>query len=262
VAWVLASAAGSVRQVNRRLPLVLSVAAIVALTSGCATFSDSSNIARVNDATLTSDDFQATLTELGAPSDQLLPAEAVRAQITTWIQEQLAAGDSDVPGLSADEVASRYDAGLDSGGTVCVNGIVVEDAGTAARIADELVAGAEFVDLLESENLDPTLGEAGGDIGCITNDQVTEAAGVEFVEVAAGLDADDPFATAPLFDTQGNEFAWVVLAFRPFAELNDTDAAAVTSTLDTANRLASAEIVVDPRYGTFDATTGQVVALG
>ena len=143
-----------------------------------------------------------------------------------------------------------------------LNGIVVEDEDTAARVADELAAGTEFAELLATENLDPSLSEAGGDIGCITGDQVAEATTVEFVQVATTLSADDPVATSPLFDTEGNEFAWVVLAFRPFDELTPADAATVTATIDSANRLATVDVYVDPRYGTFDPATGQVVALG
>ncbi len=248
------------RRVNRRFPLVLSVAAVAALTGGCATFSDSNNVARVGDATLTDDAFQAKLTELGAPSDQLLPAEAVRAQITTWIQEQIATDDTG--SVDEDQAAALYDAGLPSSGTMCLNGIVVEAEDTATRVADELAGGTDFEELLAAENLDPSLGDAGGDIGCITSDQIAESGEVEFVQVAAGLTADDPIATAPLFDTEGNEFAWVVLSFRPFDTLSDTDAATVTGTIDHANRLSAADVFVDPRYGTFDATTGQVVALG
>ena len=248
------------RRVNRRFSLVLSVAAIAALTTGCATFSDSSNVARVGDATLTNDDFQAQLTELGAPSDQLLPAEAVRAQISTWIIEQLAVADT--PGVSAEEAAAIYDAGIGSSGTTCVSGIVVEEVDTATRVADELRDGAVFAELLVAENLDPSLGDAGGDIGCITSDQLAEAGDVEFVQVAATLSAENSVGTAPLFDQQGTEFAWVVLSFRPFAELTPTDVDTVTGAIDTVTRLADADVFVDPRYGTFDASTGQVVPLG
>jgi hypothetical protein len=239
---------------------VLSVAAVAALTAGCATFSDSNNVARVGDVTLTNDDFQAQLTELGAPGDQLLPADAIRAEITTWIQEQVAADDS--AGVDADEAAALYDAGIEASGTICISGIVVETEDTANRVADELVAGADFAELLAAENLDPSLGDAGGDIGCITSDQLTEAVDVQFVQVAAGLSADDPVAVSALFNPDGDEFAWVVLAFRPFAELSAADADTVTAAIDSAVRLADADVFVDPRYGTFDAATGQVVALG
>lgn len=248
------------RRVNRRFPLVLSVVTVVALTTGCSTFSDSSNVARVGDVTLTDDDFQTQLTELGATSDQLLPADAVRDQIGTWIGEQLAG--ADVPGVSAEDAADLYDAGIQSSGTVCINGIVVETPDTAARIADELRDGADFTELLVAENLDPSLGDVGGDVGCITSDQVAEAGDVEFVEVAAGLSADNPIDTAPLLDTEGNEFASVVLAFRSFAELSPTDVDTVTTAIDTSARLATADVFVDPRYGRFDVATGRVVALG
>ena len=248
------------RRVNRRVLLALSVTAVAALTTGCATFTDSSNVARVDDATLTNDDFQAQLVELGAPADQLLPAEAIRAQITTWIQEQVAADDT--AGISADEAAERYDAGLESSGTICINGIVVEQQDSAAAVADELANGADFAELLETENLDPSLGEAGGDVGCITSDQIAEAGDVEFVQTAASLSADNPIDIAPLFDQQGNQFAWVVLEFRTFDELSPTDIDTVTAAMDSAARLANADVYVDPRYGTFDATTGQVVPLG
>ena len=248
------------RHVNRRLSLVLSVAAIAALSAGCTTFSDSDNVARVGDVVLTDDEFQAQLTELGAPSDQPLPGDAVRAQITTWIQEQVAADES--AGVDADEAAALYDAGIESSGVICISGIVVETNDTASRVADELAGGADFDELLAAENLDPSLGDAGGDVGCITSDQVAQAADVEFVQIAAGLSAADPIAVAPLFDTEGNEFAWVVLSFRPFDELSPTDVDTVTTTIDNTNRLATADVFVDPRYGTFDAATGQVVALG
>ncbi len=135
-AWALGTGGGSVQRVNRRVSLALSVAAVAAFATGCATFSDSGNVARVGDTPLTDDDFQAQLLELGAPDDQLLPAAAVRAEITTWIRTQVTA--SDAPGLSAEEAAGRYDAGLDTGRTVCINGIVVEERDTATRVAGEL----------------------------------------------------------------------------------------------------------------------------
>lgn len=251
---------GSVRRVNRRVSLALSVTAIAALTTGCATFSDSSNVARVGDATLTDDEFQEQLLELGAPADQLLPAEAVRAQITEWIQEQVAAGDA--AAVDPDEAAALYDAGFESSGIVCINGIVVDAEDTATRVVDELLGGGDFAALLEAENLDPSLGEAGGDVGCLTNDQIAEAGDVPFVEVAAQLSADDPVDSSALFDQLGNEFAWVVLEFRSFDDLAPADADTVTAVLGTAARLAEADVFVSPRYGTFDATSGQVVPLG
>jgi hypothetical protein len=249
-----------VRRVNRRLSLMLSVAAIATLTSACATFSDSDNVARVGDAALTTGDFEAQLTELGAPTDQVLPGDAVRAQITTWIQEQIAS--TDAPSQSPEELAARYDAGFDSSGIVCANGIVVADESTADRVASELDDGAEFSELLVTENLDETLTASGGDVGCVTNEILEQSADIEFIRTASTLSADDAVGTAPLVDQTGAEFAWVVLEFRDFAGLRPADLELITSTIELADRLAAADVFVDPRYGTFDTTTGQVVGLG
>jgi hypothetical protein len=252
--------AGSVRHVNRRFSLVVSVAAIATLTSACSTFSDSDNIARVDDATLTGDDLETQLTDLSVPTDQALPGDAVRAQITTWIQEQLASGDT--PALSDEELATRYDAGFDSSGVVCANGIVVADEAAASRVAGELEDGAEFGELLVAENLDDALTEAGGNVGCVTNEILAQAPDVEFIRVASTLSPEVPVAYAPLVDPTGVEFAWVVVSFRDFAALEPADLELLSTTITSADRLAEADIFVDPRYGTFDATTGQVVGLG
>ena len=101
--------------------------------------------------------------------------------------------------------------------------------------ADDLAAGADFAELLEAENLDQSLGEAGGDVGCITRDQIAEAGDVEFVQVAAGLSADNPVDISPLFDQLGNEFAWVVLEFRTFDALSPADVEGVTTAIDNAS---------------------------
>jgi hypothetical protein len=67
---------------------------------------------------------------------------------------------------------------------------------------------------------------------------------------------------APLVDQTGAEFGWVVLEFRDAAALQPDDLELVTSTMTRADQLADVDVFVDPRYGTFDATTGQVVGLG
>ena len=257
-----AGVAGSVRRVNRRLSLALSIAAFATLSSACSTFSDSSNVARVDDATLSDDDFEAQLAELGAPTDQVLPADTVRAQITTWIQEQLAAAPGDTAPPNAEELASRYDAGIESSGILCSNAIVVADEETATRVAGELTGGAAFDELFAAENIDPDLATRGGDIGCLTSATLAQSPESEFITEVSGLSTDTAVGTAPLIDQAGTELGWVVLRFRDFAGLGADDVTLVTETITAAERLAEADIFVDPRYGTFDTTTGQVVGLG
>jgi hypothetical protein len=239
---------------------MLSVAAIATLTSACATFSDSDNVARVGDATLTTDDFES-------PVDRTRRARPTRSCPVTQCEPRSPRGSrsrSRAPThrRRAEELAARYDAGFDSSGIVCANGIVVADESTADRVASELDDGAEFDELLVTENLDETLTASGGDVGCVTNEILEQSADIEFIRTASTLSADDAVGTAPLVDQTGAEFAWVVLEFRDFAGLRPADLELVTSTIELADRLAAADVFVDPRYGTFDTTTGQVVGLG
>lgn len=247
------------RVLRRSMTIALALPLAAALVAGCSTFSDSGNVARVEDVALTDDDFQALLTELGAPEDQLLPAEAIRAQITTWIQEQLATAAT--AAISEDEIAEIYNAGVTSAPAMCLSVIVVADEDAATRVAAELTNGADFALVFAAENLDETLDPSAGDLGCITSDQVAQAADVEFVQVAAGLSGDNQLGTASLLDAQGAVFSWVVMDFQTFDELSSENAGLVSASVAAAAQLANADIFVNPRYGRFDVATGQVVAL-
>jgi hypothetical protein len=245
-----------VRRVNRRLSLALSVTIVATLaaatTTGCSSFADSDNIARVNNATLTVDDFEAELVDLQLSPDQPVPGDAARFAISRWIQQQL---------VSPEEIEELYTAGFETSGTLCINAIVVGDEANANEVAGELAGGSNFAELFESRNIDESLNLTAGALDCITAEQVAQLAGTEFVDVAAGLQRDDPPGIAPVVDESGAAAAWVVLTIRPFAELTAIDINTVASTIDVDDRRADADVFVDPRYGTFDATIGQVVAL-
>ncbi len=226
---------------------------LVAALSACSTFSDTDNVARVGDTALTNDDFQATLTGLGATGDEVLNAGAVREQITRWIQDQL---------VDPEQVAALYDAGVESGNILCINAIVVQDEATATSVEGQLADGGDFAGIFAAANLDQQLASTNGALPCITPDQITQSADVEFVQVAATTTAENPLATAPLVGTDGSEVAWVVISFRPYAELSVEDADLVAGAVDVSEQAVDTDIFVDPRYGTFDQRTGQVVGLG
>ncbi len=247
------------RRVNRRLALVLSVTAFATLTSACSTFSDSNDVARVGEATLTDEAFEAQLTALGAPTDQPVSADGARAEITAWIQEQLA---SEAAQLETDEVAARYDAGFATSGTACASGIVVEDEATATSIYERLLSGSEFAEEFAAENLDTNLDASAGDLGCVTPEIVANGQDNPSVVTVAELSADDRLGVTPVLDATGSEAAWLVLRFQSFTELSDESLDVVTSTISAIAQYADADIFVDPRYGTFDTASGQVVGLG
>ncbi|MGB0112422.1 MAG: hypothetical protein WBP59_04315 [Ilumatobacteraceae bacterium] len=237
---------------RRSLTLPLALLTVAATTAGCATFSDSDSIARVGDVSLTQDDFEAQLTDLGVDESDALNAEPVRGEITRWIQEQLADQPVDTDGLEA-----AYASGIQTSGAVCVAAIVVEDEGTADSVAADLEGGMPFVDALTEFNIDQQLATTGGSLACLTDADLEFSADVPFIAASAGLDADHTVAIAPLPDEAGTVAAWVVLNFRPFSELDELDIAVVA-----AAQQSDVDVYVDPRYGSFDSTTRQVVGLG
>lgn len=239
------------RAVLRRSLTVLLAVGLTAVAAGCTTFSDNDAVARVGDAELTRDAFETQLTDLGVSDTDVLSADAVRSEITTWILEQLATLPVDEDALAAD-----YDAGVATSGALCLAAIVVQDEATATDVAAELDGGADFADQFAANNVDQQLATTNGALPCLTAADIEGADGVPFIDVAVGLDAAERYGTAPLVDDAGTEVAWVVLGFRPFAELTSDDI-----TLISTGRV-TADVHVDPRYGTFDAATTQVVPLG
>jgi len=240
-----------VRGVLRRSVTVLFAVGLMAVTAGCTTFSDNDAVARVGDTELTREAFETQLTDLGVTPTDVISADAVRGEITNWILEQLAALPVDEEALAAD-----YDAGIDTSGALCVAAMVVADEATAAEVQGELEDGAAFADLFAANNLDQQLATTGGALPCLTAADIEAADGVPFLDVAVGLDATNRSGFAPLVDEAGTEVAWVILEFRPFAELTAEDVAEVSS------GRATADVHVDPRYGTFDQLSARVVPLG
>lgn len=229
------------------LPLTLA-----AITAGCSTLSDNDVVARVNDVELTGDEFDARLTELGVTGAEVVPLEPVRAELTRWIQQQL---------VPADEIAAIYDAGAAEAGVVCVSAIVVTDQEGADVALDDIESGTDFIEVFQRDNLDQSLLETNGAIPCISAADLADNAGTTFIDVAATLSAGNPTGSAPILDDAGAEVAWVVLEFRPWAELDSVDAEQVTALIDVTDLAADADVYVDSRYGTFDTATGTVVSL-
>jgi hypothetical protein len=230
------------------LPLTLA-----AVTAGCSTFSDSDVVARVDDVELTSADFEARLTELGVTGDDVVALEPVRAEITSWIQQQL---------VPTDEIAAMYDSGAAEAGVVCVGAIVVADQAAADAALGDIESGTAFDEVFQRDNLDQSLLSTNGAIPCVSGADLEANAGTPFIDLAATLSAEDPYGAAPIVDAAGAEVAWVVLRFRPWDELDSVDAEQVAGLVDIADAAAGADVYVDSRYGRFDTETGTVVSLG
>jgi hypothetical protein len=221
--------------------------------TGCTTFSDNDAVARVGDVELTRDEFDDRLLELGVGVADVLPLEPVRDEIGSWINDQLVA---DV------DVAALYDQGPESSGVVCLSAIVVEEEATAEEALAAIEGGADFAEVFTANNLDTSLDATNGAIPCLGPEDIATNITTPFVAVGATMSPDTPLAIAPLLDTSGAPFGWVVLSFRSFDELDEAEVEQVSGLVDVSEAAATADVFVDPRYGTFDAATGTVVGLG
>ncbi len=246
-------AADNLRHVYRRSLTILLPLALAAIASGCGTFSDNDAIARVNDTELTQDDFEQQLTDLGVTDQDVVQLEPARAEITRWIQSEL---------IDGDQIAALYDSGPATSGVVCLQAIVVEDSAAAAETVAELESGTAFEAVFQAANIDPSIAADLGAVPCITSADLESPEEIPLIEASLQLSAANPLGAAPLIDASGNEVAWAVIVFRPFDDLAFADIDVVTASVDVSSELADADVYVDPRYGTFDKSTGQVVGLG
>jgi hypothetical protein len=237
---------------RRPLTILLLPLALVGV-AGCTTFTDNDAVARVGDVELGRSEFEQQLAELGVTDQDVLSLDPVRSEITRWIQTTL---------LDDDQLGELYDAGPAESGTICLAAIVVEDEETANAARAELDNGAPFIDVFEANNIDGSLAAEGGSLPCIGAADLQASAGVPLVDAANELSAAEPTAVVPLLDAADQVLAHAVIMFRPFADLDATDREAVAASADLSSAAIGVDVYVDPRFGTFDASTGQVVALG
>lgn len=245
-------ATGSLPVVLRRSLTLLLPVALAFVAAGCSTFSDNDAVARVGDVELSQDDFEQQLVDLGVTDGDVVPLDPVRGEITRWIQDQL---------VDDSMIAELYGAGPSTSGVVCIAAIVVEDETIADDAVAQLDGGASFDEVYAAVNIDPTLDADGGALPCIGSADLDASAGIPLIDTATQLSDAAPNAVAPLLDDAGSPLAFAVISFRPFDELTETDLADVAASMDVSDQLVDADVYVDPRYGTFDTETAQVVGL-
>ena len=144
---------------------------------------------------------------------------------------------------------------------MCVRHIVVEDEATATEVLAELDDGADFAELAAERSIEEAAAQTGG---ALTDPQsgepcLTSAAAEASFDPAFVAGARDAVPGQPT-DPVESSFGWHVILARPFAEVEDSVLSIHGSQL-FADYLAEADINVDPRYGRWDADSGQVVGL-
>ena len=155
-------------------------------------------------------------------------------------------------------VKAYYDANTSKFDKICISGILVSSKATAESLKSQLAAGADFATLASQNSIDTQSKAQGGAIGCFdpTSSQyqsvLTDVGGLKVGDVT------DPLAS------QGGSYVLLTVTKRtttPFDGLATiirrtmVANAATKSSAAIGALLRSAAVSVNPRYGTWKATT-------
>jgi PPIC-type PPIASE domain len=215
-----------------------------------------------------------TLSQLAGASDVATPAEVAEAselqaegqpgysdlQVSTQtlIVDYFNAIDA-LPELTPpeEEIAAWFDRGPATAGLACVSHILVETKGEADEIVDELESGADFATLASERSVDAASGANGGFLSCTSTDEIATQFVAEFADAA--LVARPGIPTEPV----QSEFGFHIIRNGTFDE-HTAELAPLIAQGSFAAQMAidEADVYVNPRYGTFDPTTGGVIPLG
>jgi hypothetical protein len=198
--------------------------------------------------------------------------DAIVAQFPQWFQNQEDAREARLVAVTAvvdarqtitqAQMLAFYKQNV---GSLCPSGmdvshILVKTLAEAQAIEAQLKAGAQFPTLAKAKSIDTTSAKAGGSLGCFATG--------EFVPVfeQATLKAKLNVPTAPVHSQFGYH---VILTSKfvppPFTSLEPQIRQQILSQLNLVQKfvaagLKKAQVHVDPLYGTWNATTYQVVA--
>lgn len=163
------------------------------------------------------------------------------------------------PCVADDAAAAYFEANRDDFEQACSAHVLVATAEEAADVAAQLRAGADFAAVAAERSLDPGSAEQGGELPCVTRGQfLAEFEDALFSQPLGAI--GDPVQTSAGFHV-------IRVDSREIPELADvreqvaqTLAAEVEQALQDwfIDAVAAADVEVDPRYGTWDATTGGI----
>lgn len=255
--------------VHRRLLTILLPVAAASLVAGCATF-DTDTIVSIGDEKLDRDGFDQLVADAGLPAEVTPSGDEARQLLNNWIAQT--ATDAGlisaelVAGLGDSQLAPVYSRGLAASGIVCLKIIVTESVDTADSAASRLADGESFDDVFTEANIDPTLAETVGDIGCVPQDQLPPPEpSTPIADALYALDTNNRVETAEAENADGS-IGGLLVFFSALDELQDQDAVAVLEGVRASSGVRilveDLDISVDPRFGVFDLETASVIALG
>ncbi|MBA3606533.1 MAG: peptidylprolyl isomerase [Acidimicrobiia bacterium] len=215
-----------------------------------------------NGESITDADRQQVLAAVDPQSPALdLPADVL--DILVDLQAAAAARTRiDAPDRAA--LQRRYSADPASTGLVCMRHILVATESEALNVRAELATGADFATLAAERSTEPGAAESGGSLPASTGSACQPLGlAVQSYDPAfmAGAIEAHPGQPAGPVETQ---FGWHVIDMLPFDEVGgavDELYAQAAGDLLYDGFMLRADITVDPRYGSWDSLTRNVVPL-
>ena len=194
--------------------------------------------------------FEQQLRDAGAGRsdvEDLLRGQALRQEVAQVVVSQ---------GIPEQEIMQEYEERLTEFTQVHVAHILVGDQALAARLADEATP-QNFAALAREHSTDTGSAEQGGDLGTRPASEFVEPFGSTTLELPIG-EVGGPVQT---------EFGFhIILVFErtptPFAEVREQLLGEFGQEFFTSwllERVRRAEVLVNPRYGVFEAKSGEVV---
>ena len=162
---------------------------------------------------------------------------------------------------SAAELEKLYNSAPLSTGVACLSQIQVDSENKAATLLNELADGARFSDVAKKNSVDEVTRDNGGALlsptgsPCQTLSSMRATTDVALLEAA--LQAAPGVPSGPVRSSNG----WHIVLVAPYETVRT--ALAETLTNDPGNTLlngwmATADITVDPRFGTWSNALGQI----
>ena len=164
--------------------------------------------------------------------------------------------------LDDEALRARYDEQLGTFTTLEVAHILVDDQADAERIAAEVTPGT-FAQVARRESVDQASAENGGSLGTYSEAEFRARFDADFVAAALEL---EPGEISGAVETQ---FGWHVIQMvsrevAPFEDVEEQLRAGSAGQVFQdwmLEQLDTTDIDVNPRFGRFDAETGEVVAV-
>lgn len=211
---------------------------------------------------VTDEDREAVLEQFSQdPVFDLLGEELTNLLVSLNAQD-LALARLEAP--SRDTLAAMYAKSPASVGSLCVRHLVVATKQEASAAQQRVLDGEDFAKVAGEVSTEPNANETGGALAeegseCLTLTTYQEQFDKLFT--AGALQARPGVPTAPV----QSSFGWHVIYVRPFDEVAQSIEASLAEQageLLLSGYVATSEVRVASRYGRWDPSTGQVVALG